>query len=138
MKQQVIQWYISHEHATRLMKKLAVKRHRHMGYYYEFEDLGYFEHYLRAEAKKGNFPVDNQPRVYADYPYDVQGGLLTVYRDVPDPAPVASPSSLSEERMVAAHDARRELGKWLNEQPNRDVDKFALAVLIAAFDALTR
>lgn len=32
--------------------------------------------------------------------------------------------------------ARREIGKWLNEQPNREVDKQALAELCVEFDRL--
>lgn len=33
-------------------------------------------------------------------------------------------------------DARREVGKWLNEQPNREVDRHALAELCEAYDLL--
>lgn len=33
-------------------------------------------------------------------------------------------------------DARRYIGKWLNEQPNSEIDKTALAELCAEFDAL--
>lgn len=32
--------------------------------------------------------------------------------------------------------ARREIGKWLNEQPNRDVDKQALAELCVEYDKM--
>jgi len=32
--------------------------------------------------------------------------------------------------------ARREIGKWLNEQPNRDVDRAALAQLCAEHDRM--
>lgn len=32
--------------------------------------------------------------------------------------------------------ARREIGKWLNELPNRDVDRATLAELCADYDAL--
>ena len=32
--------------------------------------------------------------------------------------------------------ARREIGKWLNEQPNREVDRVALAELCAEHDAM--
>ena len=32
--------------------------------------------------------------------------------------------------------ARREIGKWLNEQPNREVDKQALAELCVEYDIL--
>ncbi len=34
--------------------------------------------------------------------------------------------------------ARREIGKWLNEQPNRDVDRAALAQLCAEHDRMVR
>lgn len=32
--------------------------------------------------------------------------------------------------------ARREIGKWLNEQPNRDIDREALAQLCAEHDRM--
>ena len=32
--------------------------------------------------------------------------------------------------------ARREIGKWLNEQPNREIDRQALALLCAEYDLM--
>jgi len=34
--------------------------------------------------------------------------------------------------------ARREIGKWLNEQPNKDIDRQALAELCAEYDEIRR
>ena len=33
-------------------------------------------------------------------------------------------------------DARREIGKWLNEQPSREIDRQALAELCAEYDRI--
>ncbi len=33
-------------------------------------------------------------------------------------------------------DARREIGKWLNEQPSREIDRRALAELCAEYDRM--
>lgn len=38
--------------------------------------------------------------------------------------------------LTRAIDARREIGKWLNEEPNREVDRRALAELCVGFDLL--
>jgi hypothetical protein len=34
------------------------------------------------------------------------------------------------------HEAKRDVGKWLNEQPNRPIDKQCLAVLLAGISSL--
>lgn len=51
-------------------------------------------------------------------------------------APATSPACSSEKPLGVGMTARREIGKWLNEQPNREVDRQALAELCAEFDRL--
>jgi hypothetical protein len=147
MKVQVIKWLISHEHAVRMMKKLNMRRHAHLGFYFEYEDVGRLVRYFNPPAGDKIYetrPGEREPlHVYSDYHKFEEGGILTVYRDIAhpdDPAPQVlvwlQRQSLPELVMAEAKDARRELGKWLNEQPNREVDKRAIATLIAVFDIL--
>lgn len=51
-------------------------------------------------------------------------------------AELARPQAASSSSEAA--DARREIGKWLNEGTDKPVDRLALAQLCAGFDALTR
>lgn len=144
MKVQVITWLISDQHAARMMKKLNMKRHAHLGFYFEYEEVGNLRKYLR----QGGWPPGSLAKatawdervigvgIYADYPSATEGGLLTVYREAPEPLVWLQRGALPASFMAEARDARRELGKWLNEQPNREVDKTAIATLIAVFDAL--
>jgi hypothetical protein len=147
-KVKVIQWLISHHHATRMMKKLNTKQHRAFGFYYEFEDVGLLWQYVkppagaRQKVYESRCTDKEKLRIYGDYPGGTEGGLLTIYRDIPeahDKPEVLTHlqrTSLPDWMMTEARDARRELGKWLNEQPNREVDKSAIATLIAVFDTL--
>lgn len=147
MKVRIVQWFISTEHAVRMMKKLNMKAHRHMGFYFEFEEVGLLRKHLHMHGPvRADHPSDrvtHRTWIFADYPRDTEGGILTVFRDIPHESdPVEEPlvwlqkQSLPASVMAEARDARRELGKWLNEQPNRDVDKSAIATLIAVFDTL--
>jgi len=143
MKTKVITWLISEQHAVRMMKKLNMKRHAHLGFYFEYEEVGNLLHHLRASGHPVNTARATRRDerysgigIYADYPVTAEGGLLTVYRETPEPLVWLQRSALSASFMAEARDARRELGKWLNEQPNRDVDKTAIATLIAVFDTL--
>jgi hypothetical protein len=147
MKVQVIKWLISHDHAVRMMKKLRMKRHAHLGFYFEYEDVGRLVRYFNPPAGDKIYetrPAEREPlRVYADYHKFEEGGILTVYRDIAHPNDLPEEplvwlqkQSLPASVMAEARDARRELGKWLNEQPNREVDKSAIATLIAVFDTL--
>lgn len=52
-------------------------------------------------------------------------------------AELTRPQQVTPSNSEAA-DARRELGKWLNEETNRPVDRVALAQLCTGFDALAR
>lgn len=95
MKQTVIRWLLSHAHAARMMKRLNAKKHAHMGFYYEYEDVGDLAkfmnvfHCVRATHRGDGSKV----QVYANYHQYTTGGLLTVYRDVPHPDDVPADSA---------------------------------------------
>lgn len=74
-----------------------------------FEDSGYSDH----ESFKAG--------------WDARAMAATPAAPQAEPEPVAQPT---------AEEARREIGKWLNERPNRDVDPTSLAVLCAEVDRL--
>lgn len=146
MKQvQVIKYLISHEHAARMMKKLSAKRHAKQGFFFELEDLGTVRQYLKAIGQP-SFEFDiregirgpHNARLFSGYKPNTEIAQLTVYRDVtvPELCVQVRCQSLPASQVAEIHDARRELRKWLNEQPNREVDKAAIATLIIALDIL--
>lgn len=81
MKVLVVEFYISLPHALNMIKKLSIKRHAALGFYYDLQesDLLIKERHYRWEIEK------SYPKLYSSkYPAYTQLWNLKIYRDVPD------------------------------------------------------
>ncbi len=77
----VVEWIISLSHATRMMKKLGTKTHRHMGYYFELTECGHYIWDQRLwKANPERYEGDLR-KVYADYGGETPAYILKVFID---------------------------------------------------------
>lgn len=78
----VVEWVISHNHMRIMLATLKRPAHRHLGFYYEFEDFGNVWSQSKKRPDLYDPPERGRSKVFGDYGGSVQGGLLRVYRDV--------------------------------------------------------
>ncbi len=151
----VISWIISHQHAVRMLKKLNTKKWQAEGFYVEYEEVGNLHEHIRRQGvilrstREGPVVLATHKErvigksIYADYPASTEGGILTVYRDkraIEEPAQDTPPGLSFNKGQVSFAEAgeyyaaRQELGKWLNEESARPVNKVAIARLVYLYD----
>jgi hypothetical protein len=87
----VVEWVISHYHMRVMLRALNGPKHRHMGFYAEYEDFGNIWSQSKKRPDLYDPPQNAPSKIFGDYGGDVQGGWLRIYRDIQprQPSPLA-------------------------------------------------